>query len=77
MKPFLNKEINFDLFLEMLTNKVDAQRVQLGHAEFNGIHFTHHGIAELVTAIMCFLSQLATGSLFEMKLKKPADSLRR
>ena len=24
MKPFLNKEINFDLFVEMLTNKLDV-----------------------------------------------------
>jgi hypothetical protein len=23
MKPFLNKDINFELFVEMLTNKVD------------------------------------------------------
>jgi hypothetical protein len=29
IKPFLNKEINFNLFIEMLTEKVDQQRVAI------------------------------------------------
>ena len=37
VKPFLNKDINFDLFLEMLTEKVDAQRVSLTLKPFQEI----------------------------------------
>jgi len=40
----MNKEINFDLFLEMLTNKIDLQRVMIGHSEFNEVTFKDHGM---------------------------------
>ena len=29
MKPYLDKELNFNLFLKLLTDKVDVQRVNL------------------------------------------------
>ena len=44
MKPFLNKDINFEMFIEMLTNKVDKQRVELGCKEFENIDFVKYGI---------------------------------
>ena len=40
IKPFLNKEINFNLFIEMLTEKVDQQRVAISLKQFNEIEFS-------------------------------------
>lgn len=34
LKPFLNKEINFTLFVELLTEKVDEQRVAMQIKQF-------------------------------------------
>ena len=39
LKPFLNKEINFTLFVELLTEKVDEQRVAMNMKQFQEIEF--------------------------------------
>lgn len=34
MKPFLSREINFQVFLDILSDKVDAQRILLNFKQF-------------------------------------------
>lgn len=58
VKPFLEKEINFELFQQLLTEKVDMERVTLTQKEFREIKFSNKGIPQLMVKIFCFLTQL-------------------
>jgi len=53
----MNKEVNFDLFLEMLTEKVDQQRVALQLKQFVDIEFSLYGLPLVIVEIMSFLTK--------------------
>lgn len=57
LRPFMNKEVNFDLFLEMLTEKVDQQRVALQLKQFVDIEFSLYGLPLVIVEIMSFLTK--------------------
>ena len=75
MRPFIDKEINFDLFLEMLTERVDEQRVRLTPKQFNEIEFTQHGLPHIVLEIMCFLTRATKESIMHKKLEQLVPEL--
>lgn len=57
LRPFMTKEVNFDLFLEMLTEKVDQQRVALQLKQFLDIEFSLYGLPLVIVEIMSFLTK--------------------
>jgi hypothetical protein len=57
LRSFMNKEVNFDLFLEMLTEKVDQQRVALQLKQFVDIEFSLYGLPLVIVEIMSFLTK--------------------
>ena len=56
MKPFIEKEINFQVFLDLLTEKVDMQRVSIPFRNFKEIEFSRHGLPEFILHIFSFLA---------------------
>jgi CII-binding regulator of phage lambda lysogenization HflD len=70
LQPFLNKEVNFELFVDMLAEKLDQQRVTLNLKQFQEIEFTQYGIPNLLIEIMMFLSKLSKDQIIEMKIKQ-------
>jgi len=63
----MNKVINFDLFLDLLTEKLDEQRTALTQKQFEQIEFGTHGYPKIIIQIFCFLSRIDEE---EMTLKK-------
>ena len=70
VKPYLNKELNFDLYLQLLTEKVDPQRVRIDLKTFKTIDFSQHGVPLLILEIMAFLTKESRESIFEKKINQ-------
>jgi hypothetical protein len=70
VKPYLDKELNFDLFLELLTEKVDEQRVTLDLKAFKEIEFSQHGVPLLILEIMAFLTKETRDVIFDKKISQ-------
>jgi len=70
VKPYLDKELNFDLFLELLTEKVDEQRVTLDLKAFKEIDFSQHGVPLLILEIMAFLTKETRDVIFDKKISQ-------
>jgi hypothetical protein len=51
MKPFINREVNFKLYTELLIDKLDSQRISISIKEFKDIDFPCLGIPKLYLKI--------------------------
>ena len=51
IKPYINKEVNFKLFTELLMGKVDKMRVDISINEFIDIDFSCLGLPKLYLKI--------------------------
>ena len=56
MKPYVSKEVTFLTFVELLSDKIDLQRVSLSFKQFCEIKFGYNGFPKLVIKLLCFLT---------------------
>ena len=70
MRPFLNKEINFQVFLDLLSEKVDPQRVSISLKEFREIEFGRCGIPNIVIRLFSVLSQETEEQIIDKKIEQ-------
>ena len=56
MKPYINKEINFKMFIDLLMDKVDQQRVFLKLKDFQEIKFGSYGLPLVVLKLFQVLT---------------------
>ena len=75
MKTLIDKEINFDLFVEMLTDKVDKQRVRLDLKMFSEIEFSKSGLPNMIVEIMWFLTRAPRKWIIQKKLEQLVPEL--
>ena len=69
----MGKELNFELFVEMLTEKVDAERVALTKNQFLDIQFGTHSLwpaPRILVEIISFLTGLTHDELINRKLEQ-------
>ena len=58
IKPYLNTEVNFDVFINLLSDKVDLQRVSMTPKQFKNIEFSYYGYPKIVIELFSFLTNL-------------------
>lgn len=58
IKPYLHTEINFSVFVALLSDKVDPQRVSLGPKQFKEIEFSCGGYPRVLIETFSFLTNL-------------------
>jgi len=57
MKPYINREVNFKMFTEILTERIDKSRISITLPEFQQIEFCEMGLPRFVTRILALLTQ--------------------
>jgi len=57
IKPFMDKEVNFKLYTDLLMEKTDLQRIFLDSQGLAKVQFQNFGIPEIVIRIFAFLAQ--------------------
>ena len=55
MKPYEKRNIDFNLFVELLMDKLDDQRVSLTLKELQRIHFEPYGVPKIIIYLFCFI----------------------
>lgn len=67
IKPYLNTDLNFDVFVNLLSDKVDLQRVSLSVKQIKNLEFSCDGYPKIIIEIFCFLTSLAQEQMLELK----------
>ena len=70
MKPFVNKEINFQVFLDVLSDKVDPQRVSLSFQQVREVELGRHGIPWIIINILMLFSQESEDDIIQKKIEQ-------
>lgn len=52
VKPFLKKEINLELFQDLLMDRIDPQRVSLSLEDFTRLNFTMEGHPRVMVKVL-------------------------
>ena len=83
IKPYINKEITFNFFIEMLTERLDPQRILITKEQFCNINFTVLGYPHFILKIMSVFTGKTIKALLRMKVQTrkipktpPPDSMR-
>jgi len=57
VKPFLSREINDELFKDLLYDEVDVNRVSITAKQIREIEFGGIGVPKIIVALWSFLSK--------------------
>lgn len=68
-KPYMNREVNFKLFQEILMERIDKSRVTIKLQEFQRIEFSEMGFPRLLTRIFALLLQEQHRVMVERKAR--------
>lgn len=55
-KPYMQKEVNFKLYCDMLMKKTDKQRINIDIIDFTKIKFSNFGMPEIIIRLYSFLA---------------------
>lgn len=69
MKPYIDKELNFQIFIDILTERVDLLRVSLNLQEFYSLNFQNIGLPKVVLQFFAFISNKTFDEIVEKKAK--------
>jgi len=75
-QPFLNTEINFRLFIDLLSDKVDIQRVSFSSGRFKDLSFSCAGYPKLIIEIFRYLTGLSHDEIIRLKNKQYGTEFR-
>jgi len=70
IKPMMDKEVNFQLYCDMLMQKIDKQRVFITPNAFIKLKFENFGFPEVMIRLFAFLSQESTLSISIKKARQ-------
>jgi hypothetical protein len=70
IRPYINRQIDFDLFNEIMTERVDQQRIKIGLDQFLPISFKRHGLPQVFYHLARFFLRLEMSEVVDQKLRQ-------